>query len=131
MFKDVNLAREEMSSYKALRRDNGKFDKIDLNVNVLSAAAWPTYPDIPVNVPFDIAAVIDRYDKHYKHKHTGRRLTWKHALAHCIIRAHFPRGSKEVVVSSFQAIVLYRFNDRQPTETINYKDIKSETGLCE
>jgi len=128
MFKDQELAREEMASYKLTLE--GK-PSIDLNVSVLSAAAWPTYPDVEVNLPLDVAEIIKRYDRHYKHKHTGRRLTWKHALAHSVVKATFKRGPRELLVSAFQAIVLVLFNDADAKAGLSYKAIQSSTGLVD
>ncbi|QIW94490.1 hypothetical protein AMS68_000008 [Peltaster fructicola] len=134
MFKDVELAREEMQSYKQRLEDRLSYDKgkdLDLSVNILSAAAWPTYPDIPVIIPANIKKAIDDFELHYKNKHTGRKLDWKHSLAHCQMRAVFPKGSKELVVSSFQAIVLLLFNGLADGDTLTYTHILSESGLPE
>lgn len=132
MFKDVELAREEMQSYKQRLEERVGFEKgkkVDLSVNILSAAAWPTYPDVPVIIPANIKRAIDDFELHYKSKHTGRKLDWKHALAHCQIKATFDKGSKELVVSSFQAIVLLLFNGLAPDAQLPYSHILSETGL--
>ncbi|KAK5239333.1 hypothetical protein LTR16_012056, partial [Cryomyces antarcticus] len=75
MFKDVELSREEMSSYKS-RLDEMAADepstanKLDLSVSILSAAAWPTYPTVPVIIPSNIQAAVDRFELHYKSKHS-------------------------------------------------------------
>ena len=130
MFRDVDLAREEMASYKNVLEERQRKTAMELSVNVLSASAWPTYPDVPVNVPSSILEAIDEFDKHYKAKHTGRKLMWKHALAHCQLRATFPRGNKEIVVSSFQAIVLLLFNDLHPGQHRTYAEIQAATSLC-
>ena len=132
MFKDVELAREELQSYKQRLEDRIGYEKgrnVDLSVNILSAAAWPSYPDIPVNIPGKVKRSIDDFELHYKSKHSGRKLTWKHALAHCQMRATFNKGSKELVVSSFQAIVLLLFNGRSENDHLTYPHILSETGL--
>lgn len=134
MFKDVELAREEMQSYKQRLEERMGVEKgkrVDLSVNILSAAAWPTYPDIPVIVPANIKRAIDDFELHYKSKHTGRKLDWKHALAHCQMKATFAKGSKELVVSSFQAIVLLLFNNLDEDGQLSYSHILSETGLRE
>ncbi|KAI9758700.1 MAG: hypothetical protein M4579_002875 [Chaenotheca gracillima] len=129
MFKDVDLARDEMSSYKAMRAESGTQDSLDLSVNVLSASAWPTYPDVPVNMPKEIISHIDKYDRHYKQKHTGRRLYWKHALAHCVLKAKFGKGNKEIIVSSFQAIVMLLFNNVTDGGQLGYNEIQAATNL--
>ena len=132
MFKDVELAREEMQSYKQRKADRIGYEKgrdVDLSVNVLSAAAWPTYPDVSVIIPADIKKAIDDYELHYKSTHGGRKLEWKHALAHCQMRAGFAKGAKELVVSSFQAVVLLLFNGLKDDAHLTYAHILSESGL--
>lgn len=129
MFKDIELAREEMGSYKSRMQQNDRKQDIDLSVNILSAAAWPTYPDVPVIIPPQIKASIDSFQAHYSSKHSGRKLQWKHALAHCQMKANFPKGNKEFVVSSFQAVVLLLFNGLAKDAHLTYEHIKSESGL--
>ena len=129
MFKDIELAREEMNSYKSMLEERDVRPALDLNVNILSAAAWPTYPDIPVVIPTDVNAALERFTGHYKSKHGGRKLDWKHALAHCQIKAIFAKGNKELVVSSFQAVVLLLFNGLGTDDHLSYEHIKSGTGL--
>lgn len=130
MFKDIELSREEMSSYKMISEERNEKRAIDLNVNVLSASSWPTYPTVPVIIPPQIKSEIDKFEAHYKLKHSGRKLDWKHALAHCQVKAKFPRGNKELVVSSFQAIVLLLFNGVATDQHLTYEFIKESTGLC-
>lgn len=126
MFRDIELAREEMNAYKATL---GK-TKLDFDALVLSAAAWPSYPDAPANVPQSVKDAIDGFTSHYKLKHTGKGLSWKHSLAFCQLRANFPLGRKDLVVSGFQAIILLLFNDVADGQTLSYADIKTASGLC-
>ena len=56
-------------------------------------------------------------------------MTWKHGLAHCQLKASFPKGNKEIVVSAFQAIVLLYFNGKDPSETVPYTEIQAATDL--
>jgi cullin-4 len=130
MFKDQELSRDEMISYKQSLSNTSK-TTMDLQVSVLSAAAWPTYPDVRVNLPAEVARHIEKFDTHYKQKHTGRVLTWKHSLAHIIVKARFNRGIKELVVSGFQAIVLVLFNDISADGNLSYGDIQSATNLVD
>lgn len=129
MFKDIELAREEISAYKSLLYETKATSPIDLNVNVLSASAWPSYPDVALEIPRDIQNAIAGFEAYYKLKHSGRKLTWKHSLAHCQLKAMFPRGNKEIVVSSFQAIVLLLFNEKAPNENIPYTEIQAASNL--
>jgi cullin-4 len=131
MFRDIELSREEMASYKMICEERGQKQALDLNVNVLSASSWPTYPTVPVIIPPQIKTAIDNFEAHYKSKHSGRKLELKHALAHCQLKAKFPKGNKELVVSSFQAIVLLLFNGKSVDEHIDYNYLKEATGLRE
>lgn len=130
MFKDQELARDEMIAYKQSFSNTSK-STLDLQVNVLSSAAWPTYPDVDVKLPDEVANHIEKFDLHYKHKHSGRKLTWKHALAHSVVKSQFNKGTRELVVSGFQAIVLVLFNNLESDGNLSYSDIARATGLVD
>ena len=137
MFKDQELAKEEMASYKEWLAGTGRSTGgVDLTVNILSAAAWPTFSDVRLLLPKDVLDQITTFDNYYKTKHTGRRLTWKHNMAHCAVRAQFNRGAKELLVSAPQASVLVLFNEVEndnpasPTAgVLSYDQISQSTGL--
>ena len=129
MFKDMELAREEITGYKSMLTERQIKSPVDLNVSVLSASAWPSYPDVAIEIPRSIQKATASFEQHYKMKHSGRRLTWKHALAHCQLKAAFPKGNKEIIVSSFQAIVLLLFNEIPLNGQIAYADIQAATNL--
>ncbi|KAK2011109.1 Cullin family protein [Colletotrichum eremochloae] len=130
MFKDVEVAKEEMEAYKQWSEGTGVGRApVDLSVMILSAAAWPTYPDVKVHLPDDVAQQIERFDQYYKNKHTGRLLNWKHALAHCTVKAKFPKGTKELLVSAYQAIILVLFNEVGLEGFLTYEQIARSTNL--
>ncbi|KAL4821230.1 hypothetical protein BDW67DRAFT_172084 [Aspergillus spinulosporus] len=131
MFKDMEVARDEMSAYNSIKRERQTPLPVDLHVSVLSASAWPTYPDVQVRIPPEIATAISDFEKFYDTKYNGRKLAWKHQLAHCQLRARFPNGNKELVVSSFQAIVLLLFNELPEGGTLNYRQIQEATTLSD
>ncbi|KAJ3577326.1 hypothetical protein NPX13_g3240 [Xylaria arbuscula] len=128
MFKDQQMARDEVTSYKAWREGNGhNTSNLDLNVSILSAAAWPSYPDTQLLLPDEVASQLEQFASYYINKHTGRRLTWKHALGHCVVRASFNKGPKELLVSAYQAVVLTIFNHTD--EPISYQQVAERSGL--
>ncbi|TVU03260.1 hypothetical protein EJB05_51203, partial [Eragrostis curvula] len=57
---------------------------------------------------------------------SGRRLMWQNSLGHCVLKADFPKGKKELAVSLFQSVVLMLFNDAQK---LSFLDIKESTGI--
>ena len=128
MFKDIEMAREEISSFKAMLEERQTRTEFDLSVNVLSSSAWPSYPAVTINVPENVLNATKSFESYYKVKHSGRKLEWKHALAHCQLKAMFPKGSKEIVVSCFQAVILTAFNKN---DDMSYADLKAFSGLGE
>lgn len=96
---------------------------------ILCASAWPTYPDVRLNLPDEVAKQMETFDSYYKSKHDGRTLTWKHSLAHCALKAKFAKGSKELLVSAFQAVVLMLFNNTSGDEFLSYEQISAASGL--
>lgn len=129
MFKDIDMAREDIIAFKRSLELSHSKPSLDLNVNVLSASAWPSYPDVPMHIPRFIEKAIRGFENYYHSKHSGRKLTWKHPLAHCQLKVHFSKGNKEIVVSSFQAVVLLLFNDYSPNHEVPYAEIQAVTNL--
>ncbi|KAI4253296.1 MAG: hypothetical protein L6R42_007639 [Xanthoria sp. 1 TBL-2021] len=132
MFKDMELAREEVKSYNLMldqEENRPNRPNIDLTVSVLSSSAWPSYPDISLNIPRDVQQAATLFEQHYKNKHRGRRLEWKHSQAHCQLKAVLPKGTKEFVVSSLQAVVLLLFSNPSNNNELSYVQIQAETGL--
>lgn len=129
MFKDMELAREEVTSYKSMLEERNSKAGVDLSVSVLSASAWPSYPDIPLIIPPEVQQQATLFQQYYNVKHSGRRLTWKHSLAHCQLKANLPKGNKELVVSAYQAVVLLIFKDKSANDEIPYDHIQAASGL--
>ncbi|KAK1835111.1 Cullin-4B [Podospora conica] len=129
MFRDQELGRDEMNAYKQWLVGTGKANRpVDFHVSILSRAAWPTYPDVRVLIPRDVLEQANTFEGYYKTKHNGRVLYWKHALAHAVVRAHFDKGPKDLLVSALQAVVLILFNDA-PGGVLSHEQIAQSTGL--
>ncbi|CAK7224091.1 Serine/threonine-protein kinase tel1 [Sporothrix eucalyptigena] len=141
MFRDQELSRDEMAKYQQWLQGTGRADSeeasksssVDLQVSVLSAAAWPTYKETALNLPPEVLSQVNLFDKYYKTRHTGRLLMWTHTLGHCLVKARFNRGVKELMVSSFQAAILMLFNqaeaDADSNGVLSYEQIGEATAL--
>lgn len=84
---------------------------MELSVQVLTTGSWPAYTALECTLPPEVARLHEDFKLFYLNKHSGRKLVWHHSLATATLRAHFPRGRKELAVSAIQAIVLMQFND--------------------
>ncbi|KYQ92686.1 cullin [Tieghemostelium lacteum] len=110
MFKDIDLSNDLMNSF----RDSNQFSSIgiDLNVYVLTGSNWPVQPPSTVELPVEFKEYLDVFSQFYHKKYSGRQLKWQHGVSHCIIKANFPLGKKDLFVSLFQTLLLYQYNDK-------------------
>ncbi|KVH97357.1 hypothetical protein Ccrd_000517 [Cynara cardunculus var. scolymus] len=94
--------------------------------NKLEGMYWPTYPLMDVRLPHELNVYQDIFKEFYLSKYSGRRLMWQNSLGHCVLKAEFPKGKKELAVSLFQTVVLMLFNDAQK---LSFQDIKDATCI--
>ena len=69
---------------------------------------------------------LEAFKLFYLNKHSGRKLQWQPSLGHCVLKACFTQGDKELQVSLFQALVLLLFNG---SEKQVFTEIKTATGI--
>ncbi|PWY99342.1 Cullin-domain-containing protein [Testicularia cyperi] len=147
MIKDVDVSKDLMDEYERFVAKKAKeqleasgganrepfvspSEPIDLSVSVLTQAQWPTYPQLEVVLPNELSTAAEQFTDFYQTRNSGRRLHWQHSLGTVSIQAHFPKaGSKELHVSTFQAIVLMLFNRLETGERLSYRDVRTETAL--
>lgn len=153
MFKDMELSRDINVAFRNhldnLPKGQGaQYKAIDLTVNVLSVAYWPTYQPMEVNIPGDMPKYQVRrrkrahcvhlsctlispllqeiFQKFYHGKYSGRKLQWQPNLGHCVLKASFKGGPKELKVSLFQTLCLCSFND---ADELSLEEIRELTAI--
>ena len=136
MLKDISLSDDIMKAWESFEtkaRSNGEIPyEFDLSVNVLTQAHWPTYEQHDLIVPAEMASAIDAFNTFYQGRNSGRKLHWQHSLGSNTIVAQLPKaGAKELLVSTYQAVVLMLFNAIETGKTLSYKEIQAAVGLDE
>lgn len=130
MFKDVELSKDIMASFKASPSAMEQLSIVcpgtDINVQVLTSGLWPTYQQMECNFPESLFNGLETFRKHYLEKHNGRKLMWLHPLGTCIMKVTFSSGTKELALSFFQAATLMCFEN---TDSLRFKEIASSTGI--
>ncbi|KAL8129526.1 hypothetical protein V2J09_018681 [Rumex salicifolius] len=127
MFKDIELSKEINESFKQSSQARTKLPSgIEMSVHVLTTGYWPTYPPMDIRLPHELNVYQDIFKEFYLSKYSGRRLMWQNSLGHCVLKAEFPKGRKELAVSLFQAVVLMLFND---ADKLSFQDVKDSTGI--
>ncbi|KAG4304576.1 hypothetical protein PORY_001969 [Pneumocystis oryctolagi] len=129
MFKDMHTSKTFMTLYKNSKFAQENSSGLNLYVNILSQAFWPSYPNIPINLPEKMVNDLNLFLSFYFSKQSGKKLTWRHSLGHCVIKADFPKGKKELNVSLFQGVVILLFNNVPDNKALSYSEIKKSTNL--
>jgi cullin 4 len=95
---------------------------------VITTANWPSYPATPIILPPELSRASKSFDAFYAHNYSQNRvLNWQHSLGRCTIKARFPKGIKELEVSTVQAVVLMIFNE--DSSGLTFLQIKDQTGI--
>ncbi|KAF1329324.1 Cullin family protein, partial [Globisporangium splendens] len=131
MFKDIDLSSNVMVQFQQHAASRVALESLgrgiaDMQVQVLTTGFWPPYAAVDINLPSSLIPLKDIFDKFYSSKYQGRQLQWQHSLAQCVVKATFPSGKKELVVSLFQTVVLLCFNT---TDSLGFKEIKEQTRI--
>lgn len=111
--KDINIAFRQYVDANVNSKDLQLYYSIgiDLTVSILTMGYWPTYPVMEVTTPPQLVEYQNVFTKFYLAKHSGRKLQWQPTLGHCVLKARFDQGPKDLQVSLFQSLVLLLFND--------------------
>ncbi|CAI9736139.1 cullin-4A-like isoform X1 [Octopus vulgaris] len=126
MFKDMELSKDIMLNFKHHMPARSQPGGIDLTVNILTMGYWPTYPHMEVHLPVEMVQYQEIFKKFYLGKHSGRKLQWQPTLGHCVLKAEFSNGKKELQVSLFQTLCFLLFNDG---DEFTFEDIKQATAI--
>uniref|UniRef100_A0A8C4SKB7 Cullin 4B n=1 Tax=Erpetoichthys calabaricus TaxID=27687 RepID=A0A8C4SKB7_ERPCA len=126
MFKDMELSKDIMVQFKQYMQCQNVPGNIELTVNILTMGYWPTYVPMEVHLPPEMVKLQEIFKTFYLGKHSGRKLQWQSTLGHCVLKAEFKEGKKELQVSLFQTLVLLMFNEG---EEFSLDEIKQATGI--
>ncbi|XP_078493450.1 cullin-4A isoform X1 [Ciona intestinalis] len=128
MFNDISHSKELMAQYRQhlTTKKEGKVPNIDMSVNILTMGYWPTYPPMDVRLPSYLVKLQDSFKDFYLSKHSGRKLSFRASLGHCVLKSKFKNGNKELQVSQFQALVLLLYNE---ATCFSFLQIKSDTQI--
>ncbi|XP_022348158.1 cullin-4B-like [Enhydra lutris kenyoni] len=126
MFKDMELSKDIMIQLKQYMQNQNIPGNIELTVNILTTSFWPAYIPKEIQLPPEMEKLQENFKNFYLSKHSGRKLQWQSTLGHCVLKAEFKKGKKELQVTLFQALVLLMFNEG---DQFSLEEIKVATGL--
>nr|VDD16724.1 unnamed protein product [Brassica rapa] len=125
MLTDMALAKESQKGFEGYV--NGKPGGIDLAVTVLNTGFWPSYKtSTDLNLPREMVECVDAFNSYYGSKTTKRKLSWIYSLGTCHVIGRFDHKPIELVLFTYQAVVLCLFNN---TERLTYQEIIEQLNL--
>lgn len=128
MFKDVDTSQELSTKFRV---ESGVVLPFSFVVCTLTSTYWPTYPELSVVLPDDMARAEAEFQRFYSRVQPNRTLTFQHALGSAMLRADYRAGRKELVVTLPQALVLLAFAGCREgaTAPLAFAQVRARTGL--
>lgn len=129
MFKDIDLSKDLTTKFSEslVETPNALINlRTDIDIHVLTTGYWPTFNPVELNLPSELAAIHQAFSEFYLKQFHARNLVWLNGHGHVTMRAFFPKGRRELSVSTLQASVLLLFND---ANQISFSDIAAATGV--
>lgn len=123
MFKDMELSRELMPTFKQFLLNTNPSATVDMSVSILTTGYWPTYHPVEIIMPSELLQYEVDFNRFYTSKHGGRKLQWQRNLGNFVLKATFNSGVKELQVSFFQGLVLLLFNS---TNELSLSEIRNQ-----
>ncbi|XP_013586607.1 PREDICTED: cullin-1-like isoform X2 [Brassica oleracea var. oleracea] len=122
---DMQLAKEFQKGFKGSL--TAKPGGIDLAVTVLNTGFWPSYKtSTDLNLPREMVECVEAFKSYYGTKTNQRKLRWLYSHGTCHVIGSFDPKPIELVLSTYQAVVLCLFNN---TERLTYQEIIEQLNL--
>ncbi|CAG8222509.1 unnamed protein product [Penicillium salamii] len=85
-----------------------------LHAKILSRFFWPEFQDQEFKVPDEITAIQESYASCFEKRKDSRKLMWHNALGQVTVELEFENHSFVDEVTTWQATVIYAFQDSPP-----------------
>ena len=83
-----------------------------------------------MSLPPEMDALQGLFRDHYLGKHGGRRLVWQNSLGHCVLRAEFKYGVKELAGScSSRRLCVCCSTAPAPTGALTFEETPAASGI--
>lgn len=145
MFRDIDISQSLTDTFKVAPPASHEASDIQLQINVLNAAAWPIDNMLPKDgapscvLPNELQVVKRSFETFYRSQHSGRALHWHDNLGTVDLKTTFSsvpskdgtvrERKHELNVSMYAMTVLMLFNQLREGESLSYDEIKQATKI--
>jgi len=129
MFKDIAQSNALKKGYhEHVEACTGARPPCEMAVTVLTTGFWPVPPKDECVLPAEASATCTHFKGYYSNVHSGRRLAWQPSLGTAELKVKFAKGRKELLVSSYQMVIMMLYNAK---DCYSYAEIKAATKIPE
>lgn len=101
---------------KQLDVDEEKQGQVPYHARILSRLYWPDIVQETFILPQPVVQQQEKYETGYERLKSSRKLTWLHQLGQAIVELDLEDRSINVECKTFEAAVIYAFQDEEGTE---------------
>ncbi|TIA90432.1 hypothetical protein E3P99_01575 [Wallemia hederae] len=131
MFTDISISKELTNSFnERMSQTHDASDLgVDFDVKVLATNFWPMNPlNTQFNVPAELQATYERFNKYYNSQHSGRKLTWLYNSSKNELKTSHLSQPYIFLCSTFQLSILVQYNEH---DSLRYDELKAATNLSD
>jgi cullin 1 len=129
MFQDMQISKDLNTGFKE-HAESLDSKVLDSQYSILGTGFWPLNPpNTTFDPPIEITTDTERFQRFYKNKHEGRKLTWLWQLCKGEVRTGYVKNTKTPYtfqVSLYQMAILLLFNEKDKN---TYDEIATATQL--
>ncbi|TDL24126.1 Cullin-domain-containing protein [Rickenella mellea] len=128
MMTEINLSRDLTNQFKEHIDRSFPGDKsLNLGVLVLGTNFWPLDVDTSgFAIPTEISPTLERFNRFFQAKHSGRKLTWLWNYSSTELRSSFWGREYIMTTSAYQMAVLMQFNN---WDELSLEEIHAATAM--
>jgi len=107
----MSLSKDLTDQFKDQMQQNHDDMDISFSIMVLGTNFWPLNPSgHEFVIPSEIVPTYNHFQKYYRIKHSGRKLTWLWNYSKNELRTNYLNQKYILMTSSFQMAVLLQYN---------------------
>lgn len=104
---------EELTQLFSKSSHKGIIKGVEMSIKVLTTGLWGEQKSVFCNLPPEIQACATQFENFFKQNHIGKNITWMYNQGNCDVAVKFTDKPYSMVVSVYQASILYMYNSKK------------------
>ena len=133
MFNDIRLSADLVRKFNENQGKENNSRLPSINISILTSTFWPINTAVKefneVLFPDEVKNLMDRFERFYLSRHSGRKLTWLPHMGSVDLRVQFSNCKKEINLSVLSMIILITCFKELSTVALNIQEIMELTRI--